>query len=106
MEQELLTLLKQREEAARHRVEGLRAELTALNERVAAVEEELSELVVTQTTLAREFAQRDARTRVRTGVFRDADPDDLPGCLPPVVRVATGVPAEGDWPVLALLACW
>ncbi|MBC9731091.1 hypothetical protein [Streptomyces sp. TRM68367] len=36
---------------------------------------------------------------------RDADPDDLPGCLPPVVRVVTGeVPAEGDWPVLALLA--
>ncbi|QHA07835.1 hypothetical protein GQF42_35135 [Streptomyces broussonetiae] len=43
MEQELLTLLKQREEAARHRVEGLRAELAALNERIAAAEEELSD---------------------------------------------------------------
>ncbi len=60
MEQELLTLLKQREEAARHRVEGLRAELAALNERTAAAEEELSDLVVTQTTLARVFAERDA----------------------------------------------
>ena len=50
MEQELLALLKQREEAARCRVEGLRAELAALNERIVAAEEELSDLVVTQAT--------------------------------------------------------
>jgi hypothetical protein len=105
MEQELLALLKQREEAARRRAEGLRAELAALNERITAAEEELSDLVVTQATLARVFAERDAgEPEFEQVPSRDADPDDLPGCLPPVVRVATGeVPAEGDWPVLALL---
>ncbi|MEV0925287.1 winged-helix domain-containing protein [Streptomyces spongiicola] len=36
---------------------------------------------------------------------QDADPDNLSGSLPPVVRITTGeMPAEGDWPVLALLA--
>lgn len=106
MEQELLALLKQREEAARCRVEGLRAELAALNERIVAAEEELSDLVVTQATLARVFTERDAdEPEFEQVLSRGADPDDLPGCLPPVVRVATGeVPAEGDWPVLALLA--
>ncbi|WP_329536958.1 hypothetical protein OG568_51180 (plasmid) [Streptomyces sp. NBC_01450] len=99
-------MLKQREEAARRRVEGLRAELTALNERIAAGEEELSDLVVTQATLARVFAERDAdEPEFEQVPSRDVDPDDLPGCLPPVVRVATGeVPVEGDRPVPALLA--
>jgi DNA repair exonuclease SbcCD ATPase subunit len=59
MEQELLALLKQREETVR-RAERLRAELPALNERIAAAEEELSDLVVTEATLARVFAERDA----------------------------------------------
>lgn len=106
MEQELLALLKQHEEAARQRVEELRAELAELNERIAAAEGELSDLVVTQVTLARVFAELDTdEPEFEPVVVRDADPDDLPSCLPPVVRVATGeVPAEGDWPVLALLA--
>ncbi|WP_262699573.1 MULTISPECIES: hypothetical protein [Streptomyces] len=106
MEQELLALLKQREGAVRRRVEGLRAELAALNERIAAAEEELSDLVVTQATLAGVFAERGAGApEFGQAPPRDADPDDSPGCLPPVVRAATGeVPAESDWPVLALLA--
>ncbi|MEU9243163.1 hypothetical protein [Streptomyces shenzhenensis] len=72
-----------------------------MNERIAAAEEELSDLVVTQATLARVFAERDAAEPDFEQVSsRDADPDDLPACLPPVMRVATGeVPAEGDWPV-------
>ncbi|WP_432072781.1 hypothetical protein [Streptomyces wuyuanensis] len=41
-------------------MEGLRAELAALNERTAAAEEELSGLVVTPTPLAHVFAERDA----------------------------------------------
>ncbi|MCZ0994900.1 hypothetical protein O1L44_19685 [Streptomyces noursei] len=61
--------------------------------------------MVTQAPLARALAERDADkpefARVSAG---DADPDDLPGSLPPGVRVATGeMPAEGDWSVLALL---
>ncbi|MFF5147916.1 hypothetical protein ACFY6U_50810 [Streptomyces sp. NPDC013157] len=106
MEQELLALLKQHEEAARRRVEGLRAEQAVLNERIAAAEEELSELVVTQATLARVLAERDAgEGKFEQEPVRDADPDDLADPGPPVVRVATGeVSAEGDWPVLALLA--
>ncbi|MFF7987215.1 hypothetical protein ACFZDK_50475 [Streptomyces sp. NPDC007901] len=106
MEQELLALLKQHEEAARRRVEGLRAEQAVLNERIAAAEEELSELVVTQATLARVLAERDAgEGKFEQEPVRDADPDDLADPGPPVVRVATcEVSAEGDWPVLALLA--
>ncbi|WP_328337255.1 hypothetical protein OG873_36295 [Streptomyces violaceus] len=84
MEQELLALLKQREEEARRRVEGLWAELAALNERIAAAEEELSDLVVTQATLARMFAELDAgEPEFEQVPSRDVDPDDLPGPLPP-----------------------
>ena len=106
MEQELLALLKQREEAVRWRMEELRAEVAALDEQIAGAGVELSDLVVTQATLARVFAERDVgEPEFEQVSSRDADPDDLPGCRPPVVRVATGeVPAEGDWPVLALLA--
>jgi chromosome segregation ATPase len=106
VEQELLALLKQHEEAARRRVEELRVELAALNEQIAAAEGELSDLVVTQATLARVLAERDAgEPEFEQVSVRDAVPDDLTYPLPPVVRIGTGeVPAEGDWPVLALLA--
>lgn len=95
MEQELLALLKQHEKAARQRVEELRAELAVLNERIAAAEEELSDLVVTQATIARVLGERGAEEPEFEQVpARDADPDDLRGSLPPVMRVATAeVPA-------------
>jgi hypothetical protein len=70
VEQGLLALLKQHEEAARLRVEELRAELAALNERIAAAEGELSDLVVTQATLARVLGERRGRTGVRSGARR------------------------------------
>ncbi|GFH38990.1 winged-helix domain-containing protein [Streptomyces pacificus] len=103
MEQDLLALLKQHEEAARQRVEELRSEL---NEQIAAAEESLSDLMVTQVALARVLAERDADEGEFERVpAQDADSDDLSGSLPPVVRITTGeMPAEGDWPVLALLA--
>ncbi|TKA06350.1 hypothetical protein [Actinacidiphila oryziradicis] len=91
MEQGLLALLKQHEEAARRRLEELRAGLAVLNERIAAAEGELSDLVVTQATLARVLCERDADEPGFEQVsVRDADPDDLPGFLPPVVCIATG----------------
>ncbi|BCK66502.1 hypothetical protein Srufu_004550 [Streptomyces libani subsp. rufus] len=61
MEQELLALLKQHEETARRRAEERRAEPAALNEQIAAGEEELSDLVVAQVTLSRVEVERGQR---------------------------------------------
>jgi hypothetical protein len=62
--------------------------------------------VVTQATLVRVLAGRDADEPGFEPVSaRGVDSDGLLVPLPPVVYTATGeVPAEGDWPVLALLA--
>jgi hypothetical protein len=60
------------------RVEELRAEPAALNEQIADAEEELSDLVVTQATLARVLGERDkGETEFEQAPARDADPDDL-----------------------------
>jgi hypothetical protein len=106
VEEELLALLKEREQAARTRAEGLRARLAALNEQIVAAEEELSQLVITQATLVGMLAERDASEgKFEPGSAAGADPDDLFAPAPPVVNTVTGeVPPEGDWPVLALLA--
>ncbi|MGD3109427.1 hypothetical protein [Streptomyces sp. YGL11-2] len=106
MDDELLTLLKEREEAVRERVEELRAELAALNERIEGAEDELSHLVITRRTLDVLRAELDAEEGAFDPVrAAQPDPDDPSDPAPPVVNTATGeVPAEGDWPVLAFLA--
>ena len=52
MEQELFALLKEREEAARGRMERLQGELAALNVRIAAAQDELSRPEIERKTLA------------------------------------------------------
>jgi hypothetical protein len=106
VEQELFTLLKEREEAARVRVEKLQGELAALNVRIAAAEDELSRLEITRETLAALGVEHLCPVlRFELPRAGDANPDDPSAPVWPVVNVATGeVPPEGDWPVLALLA--
>ncbi|MGW7579282.1 hypothetical protein, partial [Streptomyces sp. NPDC054765] len=106
MEQELFALLKEREEAARVRVERLQGELAALNVQIAAAEDELSRLEITRETLATLGGEHISPVlQFESSLSGDANPDDLSAPVPPVVNLATGeVPAEGDWPVLALLA--
>ncbi|MFD7471536.1 hypothetical protein ACFV8Z_04880 [Streptomyces sp. NPDC059837] len=52
MEQELFALLKEREEAARGRMERLQGEPAALNERIAAAQDELSRPEIERKTLS------------------------------------------------------
>ncbi|WP_330351230.1 hypothetical protein [Streptomyces sp. NBC_00582] len=105
MEQELLALLKQHEEAARRQVEGLRAEQAALNERITATRRSCPSWWSLRRPSPARSPNATRRRGVRAGARTGCAPDDLADPLPPVVRVAIGeVPAEGDWPVLALLA--
>ncbi|WP_328383174.1 hypothetical protein OHS81_06150 [Streptomyces sp. NBC_00400] len=98
--------MKEREEAARVRVERLQGELAALNVQIAAAEDELSRLEITRETLATLGGEHiSPALQFESSLSGDANPDDLSAPVPPVVNLATGeVPAEGDWPVLALLA--
>lgn len=107
MELELaLTLLGEREEAARRRVEDLRAELAALNARFEAAETEVSHLEITRKTVDAVLAEYQAREPAfDQAAAPRPDPDDPPQPSPPVVNTASGeVPAGDDWPVLAAVA--